>query len=137
MHYLLEYKGQRNKKANLMEASDGPKSNNVYYWNPKTNEVSWVLPDNGVIVDDIPDNIRCLKNSVWSQSKKKKRSCKSDKTRKEKIKEVDSFKPLPSIIMVGKVGRLSSHSTTRHARTKRLEQVCVIHHFWRLKFSEM
>ena len=33
-----------------------PKSNNVYYWNPKTNKVSWVLPDNGVIADDTPEN---------------------------------------------------------------------------------
>lgn len=32
------------------------KTNNVYYWNPKTNKVSWVLPNNGVIADDAPDN---------------------------------------------------------------------------------
>ncbi len=33
-----------------------PKSNSVYYWNPKTNKVSWILPNNGVIADDAPEN---------------------------------------------------------------------------------
>ncbi|XP_064394564.1 formin-J-like isoform X4 [Halichondria panicea] len=33
-----------------------PKSNHTYYWNPRTNQVSWTLPDNGVIADNTPDN---------------------------------------------------------------------------------
>ncbi len=29
-----------------------PNTNHAYYWNPATNEVSWTLPENGVINDE-------------------------------------------------------------------------------------
>lgn len=30
-----------------------PDTNRTYYWNPSTGEVSWTLPDNGVITDEV------------------------------------------------------------------------------------
>ena len=29
-------------------------TNHVYYWNPETNEVTWTLPANGVIANEVP-----------------------------------------------------------------------------------
>ena len=32
-----------------------PNTNHAYYWNPKTNQVTWTLPNNGVIADENPN----------------------------------------------------------------------------------
>ena len=32
-----------------------PNTNHAYYWSPKTNQVTWTLPNNGVIADENPN----------------------------------------------------------------------------------
>jgi len=48
-----EEKNEGSKEAEItfwQEVVD-PNTNHSYYWNPKTNEVTWTLPENGVISD--------------------------------------------------------------------------------------
>ena len=46
-----ENEGSKEAEITFWQEVVDPNTNHSYYWNPQTNEVTWTLPENGVISD--------------------------------------------------------------------------------------